>query len=69
MDDGRAVRMFGTCRDVTERVQLHRELRLRASQQETVARLGERALIETDLQTFFDDTVASHRAKFSTSSL
>ena len=31
---------------------------LRASQQETVARLGERALIETDLQAFFDDTAA-----------
>ena len=58
MDGGRAVRMFGTCRDVTERVQLHRELRLRASQQETVARLSERALIETDLQVFFDDTAA-----------
>jgi PAS domain S-box-containing protein len=59
MDNGRAVRMYGTCRDVTERVKLHRELRLRASQQETVARLGERALVETDLQTFFDDTAAA----------
>ena len=57
-DGGRTVRMFGTCRDVTERVKLHRELRLRASQQETVSRLSERALIETDLQVFFDDTVA-----------
>ena len=58
MDNGKAVRVFGTCRDVTERVQLHRELHLRASQQETVARLGERALTETDLQAFFDDTAA-----------
>jgi two-component sensor histidine kinase len=33
-------------------------LRLRASQQETISRLSERALIETDLQVFFDDTVA-----------
>ena len=57
-DDGRAVGMFGTCRDITERVKLHRELRLRASQQETIARLSERALIETDLQVFFDDTAA-----------
>jgi PAS domain S-box-containing protein len=56
MDNGQAVRMFGTARDVSERVYLHRELQLRASQQEAVARLGERALVETDLQTFFDDT-------------
>ncbi|MPZ36528.1 MAG: GAF domain-containing protein [Rhizobiales bacterium] len=55
---GRALGMFGTCRDVTDRVRLHRELRIRASQQEAVARLGERALTETDLQTFFDDTAA-----------
>ena len=52
----RAVRMFGTCRDVTDRVKLHRELRHRASQQETIARLGERALTESNLQAFFDDT-------------
>lgn len=59
MDGGRAVSMFGTCRDVTDRVRLHRELRIRASQQEAVARLGERALIETDLQVFFDDTATT----------
>jgi two-component sensor histidine kinase len=58
MEGGRAVGMFGTCRDVTDRVRLHRELRIRASQQEAVARLGERALTETNLQTFFDDTAA-----------
>lgn len=58
MDNGKAVRMFGTARNVSERVKLHRELQLRASQQEAVARLGERALTETDLQTFFDDTAA-----------
>jgi PAS domain S-box-containing protein len=57
--DGEAVRMVGTCRDVSERVRLHAELRARASQQETVARLGERALTETNLQKFFDETVAS----------
>ncbi|MBX9776305.1 MAG: PAS domain-containing protein [Xanthobacteraceae bacterium] len=56
MENGQAVRMFGTARDVSTRVQLHRELQLRAGQQEAVARLGERALIETDLQAFFDDT-------------
>jgi two-component sensor histidine kinase len=58
MERGKAVRLFGTARDVSERVRLHRELQLRASQQEAVARLGERALIETDLQAFFDDTAA-----------
>ena len=57
VEDGEPVRMVGTCRDVTERVKLHRELRMRASQQEAVARLGERALTETDLQKFFDDAV------------
>src|SRR5262245_58498222 len=36
-------RMVGTCRDVTERVTLHRELRARASHQEAIARLGEHA--------------------------
>jgi two-component sensor histidine kinase len=56
MEHGKAVRMFGTARNVSERVRLHRELQLRAGQQEPVARLGERALIETDLQAFFDDT-------------
>ena len=56
MDKETAVRMFGTCRDVSERVRLHRELQLRAGQQEAVARLGERALVETDMQAFFDDT-------------
>jgi two-component sensor histidine kinase len=59
IENGAPVRMFGTCRDVTDRVKLHRELRLRANQQEAVARLGERALTETDLQTFFEDTVAT----------
>ena len=56
MENGAAVGMLGTCRDVTDRVKLHRELRIRASQQEAVARLGERALTEIDLQKFFDDT-------------
>jgi PAS domain S-box-containing protein len=58
-ENGRAVRMYGTCRDVTDRVKLHRELRLRASQQEAVAHIGERALTDSDLQTFFDDTAAA----------
>jgi two-component sensor histidine kinase len=58
VENDQAVRMIGICRDVTERVKLHHELRIRASQQEVVARLGEQALTETDLQKFFDDAVA-----------
>jgi PAS domain S-box-containing protein len=58
VDGGQPTRMVGTCRDVTERVTLHRELRARASHQETIARLGERALTESDLQRFFDEAVA-----------
>jgi PAS domain S-box-containing protein len=57
-ENGKAVRMQGTCRDVTERIRLLRELRIRASQQEAVARLGEQALVENDLQNFFDHAVA-----------
>ena len=59
LEDGQPVRMVGTCRDVTERVTLHRELRARASHQEAIARLGERALTESDLQKFFDEAVAT----------
>ena len=53
------VRLLGVCRDVTDRQKLLRELRLRAKQQETIARLGERALTEADLQNLFDDIVTS----------
>jgi PAS domain S-box-containing protein len=58
MEGGHVVRMQGTCRDVTERIRLHRELRIRASQQQAVARLGEEALTANDLQKFFDEAVA-----------
>ena len=58
-ENGVAVRMLGTCRDVTDRQRLLRELRARAKQQEAVARLGERALIESDLQKLFDEIVAT----------
>jgi PAS domain S-box-containing protein len=57
--DGQTVGLQGTCRDVTERVKLHAELRIRASQQEAVARIAERALTEIDLQKFFHDTVGT----------
>jgi two-component sensor histidine kinase len=53
------VRLLGVCRDVSDRVKIHRELRMRAKQQEAIARLGERGLTENDLQVYFDEAVAS----------
>ncbi len=54
-ENGAAVRMLGVCRDVTDRQKLLRELRMRARQQEILAKLGERALTESDLQALFDE--------------
>src|SRR5438128_11241230 len=51
--------MLGICRDVTERLRINREVRIRARQQETLARLGERALTESDLQKFFNEAVTT----------
>ena len=59
IENGEPVRMVGICRDVTDRLTIHRELRARASQQEAIARLGERALAEKDLQKFFDEATAT----------
>jgi PAS domain S-box-containing protein len=59
--DGKAVQLLGMCRDVTERLRINREVVVRARQQETLARMGERALTETDLQKFFDEVVATVR--------
>ena len=56
---GEAVRLVGICRDVTDRQKLLRELRARAKQQEMVARLGERALTESDLQALFEEIVTT----------
>ena len=47
--------MLGVCRDVTDRQKLLRELRLRTKQQEALARIGELALTESDLQKLFDE--------------
>ena len=58
-ENGAPARLLGTCRDVTDRQKLLRELRMRAKQQEAVARLGERALTEGDLQTLFDEVAAT----------
>jgi PAS domain S-box-containing protein len=59
VEDGAAVQVLGMCRDVTERLRINREVRVRSRQQETLARLGERALTETDLQKFFDEVVTT----------
>jgi two-component sensor histidine kinase len=58
-EDGKAARLLGVCRDVSDRVKLLRELRVRAKQQEAVARLSERALTEVDLQKLFEELVAT----------
>jgi PAS domain S-box-containing protein len=57
--DGEVVRLAGCCRDVTDRQKLLRELRARAKQQEIVARLGERALTESNLQALFEEIVTT----------
>jgi two-component sensor histidine kinase len=57
IQDGAAVQLLGVCRDITERLRINREVRVRARQQETLARLGERALTESDLQKFFNEVV------------
>ena len=57
--EGAAVQILGVCRDVTERLRVNREVRIRARQQETLARLGERALTEIDLQKFFNEVVST----------
>ena len=57
--DGTATQILGICRDITERLSINREVRVRARQQDALARLGERALAESDLQQFFNDVVAT----------
>jgi PAS domain S-box-containing protein len=59
VENGTAVQMLGICCDVTERVRLDRELRVRARQQEAIARLGAQALTETNLQKLFEEVVAT----------
>jgi two-component sensor histidine kinase len=57
IDGGAPVKLVGISYDVSDRAKLHRELRVRAKQQEAVARLGAEALTELGLQRFFDDCV------------
>ncbi|HML07831.1 MAG TPA: HWE histidine kinase domain-containing protein [Xanthobacteraceae bacterium] len=58
-ENGAPVRMVGLCQDVTEQVKLQEELRIRATQQEALARLGERTLAEPDIETLLDDVVST----------
>ena len=57
LDGGVPVKLIGICRDVTDRAQTHRELHIRARQQQAVARLGAQALTELGLQRFLDGCV------------
>src|SRR5258707_5529608 len=45
--------------DSTERLSLENELRNRAKQQEALAQLGERALVEPDLERLLNDAVST----------
>ncbi len=57
--DGTPVRMVGLCHDVTDQVRLQEELRSRAQQQEALAQLGERALVETDIEQLLNDVAST----------
>jgi two-component sensor histidine kinase len=59
VEDGTAQRMHGLCREITERVNLENELRSRATQQQALAQLGERALAEPDLDRLLNDAVST----------
>ncbi len=48
-----------TAHDLTERSSLENELRSRARQQEALAQLGERALVEPDLERLLNDAVST----------
>ena len=58
-ENGKARGMSGLCYDVTGRVSLENELRSRAKQQEALAQLGERALVEPDLERLLNDAVST----------
>jgi PAS domain S-box-containing protein len=59
VEGGKARGMSGLCYDVTGRVSLENELRNRAKQQEALAQLGERALVEPDLERLLNDAVST----------
>jgi PAS domain S-box-containing protein len=51
--------LLGLCCEMTERINLEAELRNRIRQQEALAQLGERALVEPDLERLLNDTVST----------
>jgi len=57
--DGAPVRLIGLCHDVSEQVKLQDEIRSRAKQQAALAQLGERALVETDIERLLNDVVST----------
>ncbi len=57
--DGAPARMVGVCQDVTERVKLQGEIRSRVKQQQALAQLGERALVETDIERLLNDVAST----------
>jgi PAS domain S-box-containing protein len=57
--DGVPARMIGLCHDVTEQAQLQNETRSRARQQAALAQLGERALVETDIEKLLNDVAST----------
>src|ERR1700751_5871753 len=59
VEGGAVRRVVGLCYDVTERANLETELRSRIKQQEALARLGERALAEPDLERLLNDAVST----------
>ena len=59
VEGGAARRVIGLCYEVTERANLEIELRSRIKQQEALAQLGERALVEPDLERLLDDAVST----------
>ena len=59
VEDGAAVQVLGMCQDVSERHRVNREVRVRARQQEALARLGESAMVKRDLQQFFQEVVGT----------
>ncbi len=58
-EGGSPRRLIGLCYDVTERANLETELRSRVKQQEALAQLGERALVEPDMERLLNDAVST----------
>jgi PAS domain S-box-containing protein len=59
VNNGAPERMLGLCHEITERVNLENELRARVKHQEALAQLGERALVEPDLERLLNDAVST----------